>query len=152
MKIMPLNCIFVMTLFTCTGCISTSISDSLALIEQEDSRANNKTVNKEVLTRIQALRFSQKLAEQQHTFSYDLHNTELNYADKIKITRLIVNNKQSVTINIAPAKGTNILHQLAISMERAEVLRLYIGHFNNKVTIKFAPKLTNDTINLVIGV
>ena len=152
MKIIPLNCIFVMTLFTCTGCISTSISDSLALIEQEDSRANNKTVNKEVLTRIQALRFSQKLAEQQHTFSYDLHNTELNYADKIKITRLIVNNKQSVTINIAPAKGTNILHQLAISMERAEVLRLYIGHFNNKVTIKFAPKLTNDTINLVIGV
>ena len=147
MKIMPLNCIFVMTLLTCTGCISTSISDSLALIEKEDNRA----VNKEVLTRIQALRFSHKLAEQQHTFSYDLHNTELNYADKIKITRLIVNNKQNVTINIAPAKGTNILHQLALSMERAEVLRLHIRHFNNKVTIKFAPKLTNDTINLVTG-
>ena len=151
MKIMPLNCIFVMTLFTCTGCISTSISDSLALIEQEENRANNKAVNKEVLTSIQALRFSQKLAEQQYTFSYDLHNTELNYADKIKITRLIVNNKQSITINIAPAKGTNMLHQLALSMERAEVLRLHIRHFNNKITIKFAPKLENDTINLVTG-
>lgn len=140
-----------MTLLTGTGCISTSISDSLALIEREDNIENNSTVNKKVLTHIQALRDSQKLAGQRHTFTYDLHNKELNYADKIKITRLIMSNKQELTINIAPAKGTNRLHQLALSMARAEVLRLYISHFNNRVIIKFSPELTNDTLNLVTG-
>ncbi|WP_019026232.1 hypothetical protein [Colwellia piezophila] len=151
MKQATVNCLFIICLLGCTGCVSTSISDSIALIERENNHASNKAVNKEVLTSIQALRSSQKPAKQRHTFTYTLHNKELNYQDKIKITRLIATNHQNVTINIAPAKGTNILAQLALSMARAEVLRQYINHFNNRVTIKFSPTLTTDTLNLVTG-
>lgn len=152
MKQATVNCLFTMTLLACTGCVSTSISDSIALIKRENNHASDRAVNKEVLTSIQALRISQKLAKQRHTFTYTLNNKELNYQDKIKITNLIGTNHQNVTINIAPAKGTNRLDQLALSMERAAVLRQYISHFNNRVTIKFSPQLTNDTINLVTGV
>ncbi|MEY8199776.1 MAG: hypothetical protein RPS47_11100 [Colwellia sp.] len=155
MKIVPLNCIIAITLLTCTGCVSSSINDSLALIEQEDNLANNSTANKNVLTSIQALRSSQKTTKksftQSHTFAYDLNNKELNYDDKIKIVSLVVNKNKTFIINIAPAKGKNSLEQLALSMARAEVLRSYISHFNNRVTIKFAPKLSTDTINLVTG-
>ena len=155
------NCIVVISLLACTGCVSSSINDSLALIERE---ANERTVNKSVLTSIQALRHSQKADVLQppvpastsnshsHTFVYDLNNKELAYDDKIKIISLIVNKAHTITINIAPAKGTNNLNQLALSITRAEVLRQYISHFNPQVTIKFAPKLSTDTINLVIGV
>ena len=151
MKIAPLNCIVAMTMLACTGCVSTSISDSVALIEREGNAANNRTANKKVLTSIQALRASQKIAEQSYTFTYDLHNKELNYDDKIKIVSLVVQKNQAVIIHIAPAKGTNKLDQLALSMARAEMLRQYINHFNNRVTIKFSPKLPTDTINLVTG-
>ncbi|KGJ86561.1 hypothetical protein [Colwellia psychrerythraea] len=155
MKSTSLNCIFALTLFTCTGCVSTSISDSVALIEKESYAANNhsnkKNVNKALLSSIQALRVSQKVAKQHHTFTYSLHNEELNSSDKIKLATLLMQNSKHIIINIAPAKGNNKLHQLALSIDRAQALRLYINHFNKKVTIKFAPKLTNDTINLVTG-
>ena len=128
-------------------------------------------MNKSILTSIQALRSSQKIEEQSstqittqagtlidtlsdnqsYTFAYELHNKELNYDDKIKIVSLIVNKNQHFIIHIAPAKGTNSLNQLTLSTARAEVLRLYISHFNNKVAIKFDPKLSTDTVNLVIG-
>jgi hypothetical protein len=179
MKQLSLNCTFVLTVLSCTGCVSSSISDSVALIEREANAeansANYRVVNKSVLTSIQTLRNSQKVAEQSsspinsqtgtqlgfqidkqsdsrsYTFAYDLHNKELNYDDKIRIISLVVNKNKTFIINIAPAKGTNTLDQLALSMARAEVLRLYISHFNNRVTIKFAPKLSTDTINLVTG-
>ncbi|PKG80819.1 hypothetical protein CXF85_22190 [Colwellia sp. 75C3] len=167
MKQLSLNSIFVITVLSCTGCVSSSISDSVALIEREANSENYRTSNKSVLTSIQALRNSQKIIEpqdtltdskfdpksdrQSYTFVYELHNKELDYDDKIRIVSLVVNKNQTFIINIAPAKGTNTLDQLALSMARAEVLRLYISHFNNKVTIKFAPKLSTDTINLVIG-
>lgn len=151
MKKSPLNCIIAITMLACTGCASTSIDDSIALIEREHNEANNRTANKRVLSSIQALRASQKIAEQSYTFVYDLDNKELNYDDKIKIVNLIVQKNQNVIIHIAPAKGTNKLDQLALSMARAEVLRQYVSHFNNNITIKFDPKLSTDTINLVTG-
>ena len=167
MKQLSVNCIFVITLLTCTGCVSTSISDSLALIEQEDNAKNNaenkRAVNKSVLTSIHSLRISQKISvqsspktsaqsdSQSYTFAYEQHNKELSYDDKITIVSLVVGKNQTVTINFAPAKGKNKLDQLAFSMVRAKALRLYINNFNNKVTIKFAPKLSTDTINLVTG-
>lgn len=151
MRKASLNCIVVAILLTCTGCVSTSINDSLAIIKQENSAANGRSVNKSVLTRIQTLRESQHKTEHHHTFIYELHTKELNYEDKIELTRLIVTKNKKITINIAPAKGTNKLHQLALSMERAKVLRLYINHFNKKVAINFSPKLTSDTIDLVTG-
>lgn len=159
MKKLSFYCIFVITLLTCTGCVSSSINDSVALIEKEANAESYRPVNKNVLTSIQALRNSQKRVEQGETptnsqsdsysFTYELQNKELNYDDKIKIVSLVVNKNKIFIINIALAKGTNILDQLALSMARAELLRLYIGHFNNNVTIKFAPKLSNNTINLV---
>ena len=175
MKQFSLNCLFVLTVFSCTGCVSSSISDSVALIEREGNlqrnSANYRNVNKSVLNSIQALRNSQKVADknntvadyqigsqlekqsdrQSYTFVYELHHKELGYDDKIRIVSLVVIKNQSLIINIAPAKGTNTLDQLALSIARAEALRLYISHFNNRVTIKFAPKLSTDTINLVTG-
>jgi hypothetical protein len=166
MNKLSLKCIFIITLLSCTGCVSSSISDSIALIERED-HLQSDSVNKSVLTSIQALRDSQKIAKnnplqtdttinihssnQSHTFVYELHNKELNYEDKIKLISLIVNKSHTFIINIAPAKGTDPLEQLALSMARAEVLRIYISHFNNKVIIKFAPNLSTDTIYLVSG-
>jgi hypothetical protein len=175
MKHLSLQCIFTITLLSCTGCVSSSISDSIALIEREDS-LQNSSVNKSVLSSIQTLRASQKLAKnnspqtgptmntnssiqtshiqasnQSHTFAYELHNKELNYHDKIRLISLVVNKSQTFIISIALAKGTNRLDQLALSMARAEVLRMYISHFNNRVTIKFAPNLLTDTIYLVSG-
>jgi hypothetical protein len=170
MKHLPLQCIFTITLLFCTGCVSSSINDSIALIEREDNLQSN-SVNKSVLTRIQALRDSQKISannspqtgtkitinsgiqtsNQSHTFAYELHNKELNYDDKIRLISLVINKSKTFIINIAPAKGTNRLDQLALSMARAEVLRMYISHFNNRVTIKFAPNLSTDTIYLVSG-
>ena len=161
MKKLSFYCIFVITLLTCTGCVSSSINDSVALIEREANAESYRVVNKNVLTSIQVLRNSHKIVEQSntpidnqnnsesHTFSYELQNKELKYNDKIKIVSLVVNKNKIFIINIALAKGTNRLDQLALSMARAELLRLYIGHFNNNVTIKFAPKLSNNTINLV---
>ncbi|MGL1956929.1 MAG: hypothetical protein OCD00_06380 [Colwellia sp.] len=148
MKQASLNCIFSIAMFACSGCVSTSISDSLALIEQENNIKSDRTVNKSVLTSIQALRISQTIAEQHHTFTYDLNSKELNYEDKIKITNLVMKNNLHVTIKISPAKGTNKLDQLAFSLARAELLRRYISHFKNKITIRFSPNLPVDTINL----
>jgi hypothetical protein len=134
-----------MNILTCTGCVSTSTSDT------STNASSNRLVNQQVLSSIQALRASQKITEQNRTFTYELHNKELSYEDRLSISKLIVRRSQAITINIAPAKGTNKLHQLALSMQRAEALRLYIRHFNNDVKINFSPTLTNDTINLVIG-
>jgi hypothetical protein len=170
MKHFSLQCLFTITLLSCTGCVSSSISDSIALIEKEENLQRN-SVNKSVLTSIQALRNSHKLiknntvqtgttlnskrdiqtGKQSHTFAYELHNKELNYDDKIRLISLIVNKNQTFIVSIAPAKGTNPLEQLALSMARAEVLRKYISHFNNRVTIKFSPNLSTDTIDLVSG-
>ncbi len=155
MKKISLSCVSVFTMLACSGCISTSISESLTLIERENRITAKRTVNKSVLNSIQILRTSQKFEVQSkpksYTFVYDLHNKELNYDDKIKITDLITKNNLAVVINIAPAKGTNKLHQLALSMARAEVFRLHMTPFSKRVTIKFAPKLSTDTINLVTG-
>jgi hypothetical protein len=139
-------------LLACSGCVSTSISDSLAAIEHEDTVANNRAVNKKLLTSIQALRRSQNIAEKSYTFVYNLNNKELNDEDKIKIVSLVINKDQNIIINIAPAKGTNNFEKLALSMARAEVLRMYIGHFNKKVTIKFDPKLSTNTMILFTDV
>lgn len=151
MKQFSLNSIFFITILSCTGCVSSSILDSLAAIEHEDNVANNRAVDEKMLTSIQALRRSQKIVEKSYTFAYDLNNKELNIEDKTKIVSLVTKKNQTFIINIAPAKGTNSLNKLALSMARAEVLRLYISHFNNRVTIKFDPKLSTNTINLVTG-
>lgn len=135
---------------TCIGCTSTSVSDQLVLIEQEQKRANAQRINKEVLMNIQALRSSHKVAMHTYTFVYDLDNKELNHGDKITIAKLL-EKKHHATINIAPAKGANKLKQLSLSMERAKALHQYISYFNKEVTIIFSPKLSTDTINLVVG-
>jgi len=151
MKKFYLNCIIFITVLSCTGCVSSSILDSLTTIEHEDQVTNNRAVNDEVLTSIQALRQLQMIAEHNYTFAYYLDNKELNIEDKTKIISLVTNKNQNIIINIAPAKGTNSFNKLALSIARAEVLRLYISHFNNRVTIKFDPKLSTNTINLVTG-
>jgi len=148
MRKLLLSSIFSIALITCTACTSTS--DPLALIEQEQSRAKGQRINKEILMNIQALRTSHKVAMHTYTFVYDLDNKDLNHGDKVTIAKLLAK-KHHAIINIAPAKGTNKLHQLTLSMERAEALRLFISHFNNKVKINFAPELSTGTINLVIG-
>jgi phosphotransferase system HPr-like phosphotransfer protein len=151
MKKFSLNAIFLISLFACSGCVSTSISDALAAIQQEDKVANNRAVNKKVLMSIQALRGSENLAQQSFTFAYNLDNKELNVEDKNKVVSLVVDNNQTIIISIAPAKEGNNFEKLALSISRAEVLRGYLSHFSNKVTIKFDPKLTTNTINLVTG-
>ncbi|HCM46612.1 MAG TPA: hypothetical protein DIS98_03620 [Colwellia sp.] len=137
----------------------------MALIEKEgdlqNNTANYRSVNQNVLSRIQALRNSHNITEktnsqaitdsQSYTFVYNLYNKQLNYDDKIRIISLLVNKNKTFIINIAPAQGANTLDQLALSIARAEALRQYINHFNKRVTIKFAPKLSPNTINLVIG-
>ena len=99
---------------------------------------------------IQALRLSQKVAKHTYTFSYDLNDKELSYSDKIKISQLLAQ-KQHAVINIAPAKGSDILAQLNLSLERAKILRHYTARFTQTITIIFSPKLSTDTINLVTG-
>ncbi|NQY87463.1 MAG: hypothetical protein HRT51_06860 [Colwellia sp.] len=148
MKQTSLNSLFAITLITCTGCASTTISDSLALIAQE----NNQAVNEKVLKKIQALRAVNKVIVLAYTFNYDLYNTELSYADRITIAKLLIQKKHNITINIAPAKGENKLQQLSLSMERAKVLRQYIVRLNKSVAFIFSPELSTDTIKLVIGV
>jgi len=150
MRNLLLSSIFSIVLLTTTGCTSNSISDSLALIEQEHNQGSGRQINKEVLLNIQALRASQKAAVNTYTFVYSIHNKELSYSDKITIAKLLVKNHH-VIINIAPAKGTDKLTQLTLSMERAKVLHQYIDHFNKTITINFSPELSIDTINLVIG-
>lgn len=147
MKRKLLNGLFAATLIACTGCASTSIRDSLALIERE----SNQTVNQQVLERIQALRTANKVQKHVHTFNYGLLNKELNYADRISLAKLLVQKNHHITINIAPAKGENKFQQLSLSMERAKILRQYVARLNKSVTIIFAPKLSTDTIKLVIG-
>jgi len=142
-------CFFSFVWITSTGCISTSIADSLALIEQEENRVKDP-VNKKVLMNIQALRISQKAAKRTYTFIYDLDNKELSYSDKMTIAKLLVQKNQAV-INIAPAKGANKLKQLNLSMERAKALRQYITRFDKEITIIFSPELSIDTLNLVVG-
>jgi len=168
--------IVIITVLFCTGCVSSAINDAVALIEREANAeansANYRAINESVLSSIQALRNSQKVAKQanfpiesqaessistpsdkqSYTFAYDSDNKELNYHDKITIISLVVNKNKSFIINIAPAKGKNTLDQLALSMARAEVLRLYISRFNSRISINFDPKLSTDTINLVTGV
>jgi len=151
MKYISTCCIYVSILLTCTGCVSSSINESLALIEKENSIYNDTTVNKGVLTQIQALReFHHK--KKSHTFIYELHTKELSIKDKVTLSRIISSQASNFTINIAPAKGNNSFQQLALSIERAKVLQNYIDHFNKKVVINFSPKLTSDTINLITGV
>jgi len=150
MKNVLFSCIFSVASLMGTGCTSTSISDSLALIEEEDRRENHQAVNKQVLMSIQALRSTQKATKDTYTFIYSLDNKELSYSDKNTIAQLLTRKNQAI-INIAPAKGANKLEQLNLSMERAKALRQYIIRFNQKITINFSPELSVDTINLVIG-
>jgi hypothetical protein len=171
MKPLSIICIYYISMLACTGCVSSSIDDSVAIIAREANKENNRTVNSSVMASIQALRSTQTISSQKklltsttseniasesiinqsHNFAYQLHNKELNYGDKLKIARLLEKKNTAVIINVAPAKGTNKLDQLSLSMERAEMLRMYISHFNKEVTIKFSPKLSTDTINLVTG-
>ncbi|MBL4822257.1 MAG: hypothetical protein JKX90_01855 [Colwellia sp.] len=148
MKQTSLISIFAITLIICTGCASTSINDSLALIAQE----NNQAVNEKVLKKIQALRAANNIKKHAYTFSYHLYDIELSYADRITIAKLLIQKKYNITINIAPAKGENKWQQLSLSMERAKVLRQYIVRLNKSVAFIFAPQLSTDTIKLVIGV
>jgi hypothetical protein len=133
-----------------TGCTSTTMSDSLAQIDKEGNQQNGRIANKKVLMNIQALRLSQKVAKHTYTFSYDLNDKELSYSNKIKIAQLLTQQQHAI-INIAPARGTDSLEQLNLSVERAKALRHYTARFTQKVTIVFSPKLPIDTINLVIG-
>ena len=127
MKHFSSQCLFTITLLSCMGCVSSSINDSIALIEREDNLQSNsvkyRAVNKSVLTSIQALRNSQKLARQNppqtsnsintqsgnktsnqsHIFAYELHHKELSYDDKIRLISLVVNKNQTFIISIAPA-------------------------------------------------
>jgi len=135
---------------TTTGCTSTSMSDPLALIEQEQQRIKGQLINKKVLMDIQALRTSQKATMHTYTFVYDLDNKELSYDDKITISKLLAQQPHAI-INIAPANGANKLTQLTLAMERAKILHQYISHFNNSITISFSPGLPTDTINLKVG-
>jgi len=155
MKEVSVNCIIAIFMLTCTGCVSTSISDSITLIEQESEAENTRAVNKEALRSIQALRSSHKIAEQKYRqnyiFAYDWHNKELNDDDKVEIAKLVKQENKDIIISLAPSLGKNKLAQLALSMARAELLRRYISHFNNRIIIKFDPKLSNNTINLEIG-
>jgi hypothetical protein len=151
MKKISLHCICISILLTCSGCVSSSINDSLALIEQENNKANGRVVNNNVLKQIQTLRGFQHKAEH-HTFIYELHTKELKDEDKIILSQIIATENKSITINIAPAKGNNTLQQLALSAERAKRLRSYLNHFNKKIVINFSPRLTGDTINLITGV
>jgi len=147
MKQTSLNSIFAITLIACTGCASTSISDSLALIAQE----NNQAVNEKVLRSIQALRAANKIQKHAYTFNYHLYDIELSYADRITIAKLLIPKKNNITIKIALAKGENKLQQLSLAMERAKVLRQYIVRLNKSVAFIFSPQLSTDTIKLVIG-
>ena len=157
MKIFSCSCMLFIVAVIATGCTSTSFTDSLAQISQEQnqnqSQQKTKVVNKKVLMNIQALRLSHKAAKHSYTFIYDLNNKELSYSDKITITQLLEQQKQQyAVINIAPAKGDNNLAQLSLSIERAKALRQFISRLNKQITINFSPELSTDTINLVIGV
>ncbi len=150
MKKLFLSCIFSSMCFITTGCTSTSMSDALILIEQEENQISSKHINKKVLMNIQALRTSQKATLQTYTFVYQLDNKELNYDDKMKIAKLLIK-EHATTIKIAPAKGDNKLKQLTLSMQRAKALHQYIEHFSKEVTIVFSPELSTNTIKLVVG-
>jgi len=150
MKHLLLSCTLSILFIASTGCTSTTMSDALTQIEQEENQQKGRVANKKVLMNIQALRMSQKVVKHTYTFSYELNDKELNYSDKIKIAQLLTQ-KQHAVINIAPAKGADNLKQLNLSIERAKALHQYITHFNKAITINFAPKLTNDTITLMVG-
>jgi len=134
-------------ILTNTACVSTSIKDSIAEIELE----SNRSVNQDVLSSIQALRLSHKVIEQEYTFTYQAHNKELHFDDKIQLSHHLIKQGNAITVNIAPAKAETKIHQVALSMERAKILRVYLSHFYQKVTINFAPKLTRDTIIVSTG-
>lgn len=151
MKQTTVTAFAIISILTLTGCASNSISHSLAQIEQADNQAKAKTVNQALLTQIQALRTSQDNIEKTYTFTYRLHQKELNHADKATLAKLLSQKSHDIIISIAPANANNKLQQLNLSLERARMLRLYVGHFNKDITIKFAPKLSSDTINLAIG-
>jgi len=153
-------------LITCTGCVSTSINDSIAALKNE---ARATTVNKEVLMSIQALRSTTHINtsidtdvhagtnnktspnQTQYSFHYNLYDIALSYDNRIAIAKLLLKKDHAIVINIAPAQGDNKLQQLSLSMARAKALRQYIARFSKGITIRFDPQLTTDTIHLVIG-
>jgi hypothetical protein len=152
MKKVSIKCLFfAVTLMNISGCVSTSISESLAMIEQQDNIDNGNNVNRDILNKIQKLRALQITAEQNYTFTYQINKDELNSNDKITITKIIVNKNSNIIIQIAPATGNSRIEQLNLSMKRAKILNNYVSNFSDKVTITFAPKLTIDTIKLVTG-
>ena len=148
MKHILFKFILVAVLMTCAGCVSTSINDSLALIEQQQ----NSTVNEDVLTSIQALRVVSKQPNQAHTFSYHLLSKELSHEDRLILGKLLLKKNHEVIVNIAPAQGEDKLQQLTLAMERAKIIQQYIVRFNKKVVINFSPKLPLNTLNLIIEV
>lgn len=152
MKPVLIKLIVASTLFTITGCVSSSINESIALIQQEDNMNSASNVNTHILKKIEALRTNKVIQEKNYTFSYQIHNDELNSEDKIAITKIIINKNHHINIEIAPATGANKIEQLTLSLRRAKILNDYISNFNDKVTISFAPNLTKDTINLITGV
>ena len=152
MKKISIKCFFfALTIVNISGCVSTSINDSLAMIEQQDNIDNGNNVDRAILNKIQKLRASQITPEQNYTFTYQVDNDELNSNDKITITKIIVNKNSNIIIQIAPATGSSKIQQLTLSMKRAKILNNYVSNFSDKVTITFAPKLAIDTIKLVTG-
>lgn len=151
MKHTLLTSLLTITMFANMGCTSNSIQNSLAQIEQESHLEKSRSVNNEVLGSIQALRMSQPSRQQHHTFIYDLHNKELSVYDKVKLSQILVAQTEKIVIEIAPAKADTKLHQVALSIERAKLLRSHLSHLNHRFTIKFSPKLANDTLNVVTG-
>ena len=147
MKKTSLIIIITLLSFTNTACVSTSIKNSIAEIELE----SNRSVNQDVLSQIQALRLSQKVIEQEYTFTYQTNNKELHFNDKIQLSHHLIKQGNAIIIDIAPAKAETKIHQVALSMERAKILRVYLSNFYQKVTINFSPKLARDTINVSTG-
>ncbi len=144
--------IIMIILFGCTGCVSSSIHESIVAIERAESSKNNGISSNSVLDKIQVLRRSVNSDKSSYKFNYQLNKKELNNDDKLIIARLAGQKNATLIINIAPANGTNKLDQLVLAMERAKNLRMYINHFDSNVTIKYAPSLSIDTMTIVTGV
>lgn len=152
MKSISMNFLIAVIILAGTGCASSSINESIVAIEREDSITNNMGGNNAMLDKIQALRYSQKSNNSSYSFTYQLNKKELSNDNKLLIARLVGQKKNSVTINIALAKGVNKIDQLALSMERAKKLRMYVDHFDSEVTIKYSPSLLINTMTIVTGV
>ena len=144
--------IIALVLLACNGCASSSMHETIAAIEHAENTKKNMVTSNTVLDKIQNLRRSVNSNRSSYKFNYQLNTKELNNDDKLIIARLVGQKNITLIINIAPANGTNKIDQLALSMERAKKLQLYINHFDSNVKIRYAPSLSTDTMTIVTGV